>query len=307
MADSKNVDDILIPREQAMLNNQPIPSASAVMDEKNEDLTQKDDDKAVEQSDKDVPRDDIELEKQELSDDESASNVGKVDKEPEKVDKAEQVSPIDEYGNPIEKSKMYSEEEVNRMMRERFSRGKYAEQAPQVQQQIQKDAQGFQPDPASDESWETQLEAFIERTVDKRQAKLSEQQWRAQEAAKHAEFEDKFTIGMSKYHDFHKVVSGQPITNDMLLATRSLENPAAFVYGASKLHPKELDRISRMQDPYMQAAEVGRLHERMVKERRSQSAAPKPLDAPKGSLPNKAANQPSIDERIHQYAKQKRK
>ena len=216
-------------------------------------------------------------------------------------------SPIDEYGNPVEKPKLYTAEEVDRMMRDRLSRGKFADQPQHVQQQVKQDAKNFQADPNSEESWETQLEAFVERTIEKRQVKQSEQQWRENEAKKQAEFESKFTNGMNRYSDFHKVVEGKPITNDMLMATRALENPAAFVYGASKLHPQELERIARIADPYAQAAEVGRLHERMVKESKKASSAPKPLEAPKGSLPNKVVSKISLEDRINQYAKQKRK
>jgi hypothetical protein len=93
----------------------------------------------------------------------------------------------------------------------------------------------------------------------------------------------------------------------MMLATRSLENPAAFVYGASKLHPKELDRISRIPDPIVQASEVGRLHERMVKERNMISKAPKPIEPTKSDMPGKVIPKVTIEDRIHQYAKQKRK
>ena len=113
---------------------------------------------------------------------------------------------------------------------------------------------------------------------------------------------------MGKYQDFHQVVAGKPITNQMMLATRSLENPAAFVYGAAKMHPQELDRISRISDPYQQAAEIGRLHEKMVKSRATISNAPKPIEQPKGNMPNKPVNdKPSIDSLILQHAAAKNK
>lgn len=215
-------------------------------------------------------------------------------------------SPIDEYGNPVAKPKVYTEDEVNAMMRDRFSRGKWAEQNI-PRQETQQATKDFNPDPQSEDSWETQLEGFIEKTIEKRQAKQSETQWRQQEAARQAEFEAKFSSGMSKYQDFQQIVAGKPVTDSMMLAARSLENPAAFVYGAAKLHPQELERISRITDPYTQAAEVGRLHERMVKERKAVSGTPKPIESPKGDIGQKVINQPSIESRIHDYAKQKRK
>lgn len=221
---------------------------------------------------------------------------------PEKKDD----SSIDEYGNPIEKARTYTEDEVQRMIRDRLSRGRHQEQYNQPsQQQVKQESDGFQSDPNSEESWETQLESFIDRRLDQRQRINYEQQWRQQEEVRQADFESKFTSGMNKYQDFNKVVEGKPITDTMMLATRSLENPAAFIYGASKMHPQELDRISKIADPYVQASEVGRLHERMVKERKVISAASKPLEAPKSDSVVKRSNEIGIDQRIMQHAKQK--
>jgi hypothetical protein len=213
---------------------------------------------------------------------------------------------IDEYGNPIEKPRMYTEEEVQQKIRERLSRGHYAKQQTQQQtQQIQKEAENFQPDTNSEETWEVQLERFIENTIEKRQNRHYEENWRKQETLRQAEFEEKFSNGMNKYKDFNQVVAGKPITNTMMLATRNLDNPAAFVYGASKLHPAELDRISKISDPYVQAAEVGRLHEKMIKERKVISSAGKPLETAKGDMPMKDSGKIPIDVRIMQHAKQK--
>lgn len=223
------------------------------------------------------------------------------------ADKTDITSPIDEYGNPIAAPKTYTEDEVQEMIRRRMSRGRYAEQP--TQPEIKKAAEDFKSDPNSDESWETQLESFVERTIEKRQAKLSEHQWRAQEAQKQAEFEAKFSAGMGKYGDFTNVV--QPMVqqgmlpDSVMLAVRSLENPAAFVYGAAKLYPKELERIARLNDGPSQALEIGRLHERMVKSSKVSSAAPRPLDAPKGDMPPKSLNMPSLEQRIAEHAKQK--
>jgi hypothetical protein len=215
-------------------------------------------------------------------------------------------SPIDEYGNPVEKQKLYTEEEVQRLIHDRLSRGRRAEQPqPQQVQQIQQD---FKADENSDEPWDVQLKRFVDQTIDERERKRTEQQWQQQQNAKQVDFESKFTTGMNKYSDFHQVVAGKPITDHMLLATRGLDNPAAFIYGACKLHPTELDRIARIEDPYAQASEVGRLHEKMIKERKLASNSPRPLDTPKGDIPQKVISpQPSIDERIHSYARQKRK
>ncbi len=220
-------------------------------------------------------------------------------------------SNIDEYGNPIEKPRIYTEEEVQSIINDRMARSRMAiKQQPPTPQQVQKAADDFKADPNSEESWEVQLNSFIDRRLETKQKEVMERQWQQQESQKQADFEAKFNSGMSKYQDFEQVVSkaAPSITTGMMLATRSLDNPAAFIYGAAKLHPAELERISKINDAYVQAAEVGRLHERMVKQRGNVSNAPRPIEAPKGDLPNKVINpQPSLDQRILEHAKQRRR
>jgi len=213
-------------------------------------------------------------------------------------------SPIDEYGNPIERPKLYTQEEVQAMIRDRLSRGRFAEQQPHVQQHTKQ--QPVEGDETTEEDWQVQLNRVIDTRLEERQREVAERQWREQERAKQEQFQEKFTSGMNRYSDFRDVVAGKPITDDMMLATRSLDNPAAFVYGAAKLHPQELERISRIADPHVQAAEVGRLHERMVKERKAATSAPKPIESPKSDLTGKPQpTSANIDHRIQQHANQK--
>jgi hypothetical protein len=261
---------------------------------------------SVEQVENDVSQPEVAVEAEKTP--ESVPNETKEVEKPQEIAQSTEQkadSPIDEYGNPVEKPKMYSEDEVNRMIRDRLSRGRHAEQP--TPHEVQKTADEFKHDPNSEETWEVQLEQFVERTIEKKQAKQAEIQWRQQEQRKQAEFEAKFTAGMSKYQDFHAVVADKPITNDILLAARNLENPAAFIYGAAKMHPQELERIARLPDATAKALEVGRLHERMVKERRLVSSAAKPIEAPRGDVTQKGTHQPSIEQRIHEYGKQRRK
>lgn len=212
---------------------------------------------------------------------------------------------IDEYGNSVEKQKVYTEDEVNRLIRDRLARGKYAEQQPAQPQYVPPTTQ---QQPAEEEDWQQQLNAVVDKRIEERQAKVAEQQWQQQESARQADFESKFTTGMNGYLDFNSVVAGKNITNSMLLATRNLDNPAAFVYGAAKMHAPELERISKIADPYVQAAEIGRLHEKMVKTKNVVSNAPKPLEVVSSDVPaKKTSDYPPLDERIHQYAKQKRR
>lgn len=285
MTDVNNIDGILVPREQAMLANEQIPAqpVQEIVEPQKEQET-------------------AEIVETPVTEPEIAeTEAPKTDDKPET--KAE--SPIDEYGNPVEKPKMYSEEEVQRMIRDRLSRGRHAEQPSH--QQVQQMAQDFKADPNSEESWENQLKTFVKQTLKEVSNEEREIQWRQQEKQKQAQFEERFTSGMSKYSDFNQIVADKPITDKIMMATRALENPAAFIYGASKLHPQELDRIARIEDPYILAAEVGRLHERMVKARNAQSKAGKPLEAPKGDVPVKQMNDyGSLESRIEQHAKQKR-
>ena len=64
----------------------------------------------------------------------------------------------------------------------------------------------------------------------------------------------------------------------MVIATRGMQDPAAFIYAAAKTQAPELERISRIQDPISQVVELGRLEERMRKSRASVSQAPRPID-----------------------------
>jgi hypothetical protein len=296
--EAKNVDDILIPREQNMINNEQAHVQPALeftkLDEKPEEIPEKKE--KIEENPENLDKK-VELEEKK---EEKPDNL---EEKPSETPKSSSENPIDEYGNPLEKTKMYSEDEVQRMIRERLSRGRYADNPDS--QALKEEAKDFKADPNSEESWEAQLEEFIDKTIQKREQKLTQKQWQHEEKERQAEFESKFSTGMNKYEDFREVVSGQPITDSMMLATRSLENPAAFIYGAAKLHPKELERISKITDPFAQASEIGRLHEKMVKNKNAMTKASKPLETPKGDIPIRNNMRPSIDNLIEQHGRQK--
>jgi len=245
----------------------------------------------------------------EISSTESADPYGADDQKPAekpKVEEKSDSSPIDEYGNPLEKPRLYTEEEVQQRIRERLLRVKTPENN-QAQQNLRNEAQNFQADPNNSDSWEKQLSDFIDHHLEQRHTEQNNRRWKEQEDRRQAEFEGRFHDGMRKYADFEKVVAGKPITDSMLMGIRSLENPAAFVYAAAKLHPKEIERIAQINDPAGQALEVGRLHERMIKEKRLVSQSSRPLQPPVQDMPTKMNNQPSLEQRIHDYAKAKRK
>lgn len=207
---------------------------------------------------------------------------------------------VDEYGTKIGKPKLYTEEEVQSMIRKRL---RDRHQDGQSNVEVQQAAKEFQPDPNSEESWEGQLEEFIDKTIQKRENKRVNEEWKRQEEATQVDFEIKFTEGMGKYNDFKQVVANKPITNAMMLATRSMKDPAAFVYAASKQHPKELERISQIKDVVTQATEIGRLEERM-KKARIISSSPKPSQKIKGDTSSEMP-QLSIESRIAAHAKSK--
>lgn len=221
------------------------------------------------------------------------------DKEPDQQE-------TDEYGNELPKQKVYTEEEVQAMIRKRL---KLHHEEKQQQQQYQPPQQqqssgDFQHDAESDIPWEVQLENHIKQTVQKIEHEKQQQQWQREVERAQAEFETKFTTGMSKYSDFVNVVADKPITNGIMMAVRNMADPAAFIYAAAKQQPKELERISQIQDPYTLAAEVGRLEERM-KKARNVSSAPKPLSKTKGDVAEKGNMKASIDDLIRIHAKSK--
>ena len=202
----------------------------------------------------------------------------------------------DEFGNEIVSKKVYTEEEVNELMRQRFNRTKKEESAKPVQ--------NTQPQNESSDDWEAQLEGFVENTVKKLTVKEQQKIQQEREESMQAEFQDKMMRGMGKYKDFNDVVGKMPISDPMLLATRQMKDPAAFIYAASKTQAKELERISQIPDPYYQAAEMGRLEERMRKVRAGTSS-PRPVSEVKGDIENKSNIRRNVDELIQKDALKK--
>ncbi|HWY33272.1 MAG TPA: hypothetical protein VNX68_01420 [Nitrosopumilaceae archaeon] len=205
----------------------------------------------------------------------------------------------DEFGNEVVKKKVYTEDEVNELMRQRFNRNKREESQQQSQSQVQP-----QTEQEVDENWEQQLEGFVENTVKKLTLKEQQKVQETREKAMQSEFEDKMVRGMGKYKDFQDVVSKMPISDPMLLATRQMKDPAAFIYAASKTQAKELERIAQIPDPYYQAAEMGRLEERMRKVRAG-TGSPKPVSQVAGDVENKSYIRPSVDDLIRKDAVKK--
>jgi len=228
------------------------------------------------------------------------------------VEESETNSEIDEYGTPVasKEPRTYTEEEVQNMIRDRLSRVKteannYQENAGiNAQQQVQEAANNFEADPNSSESWETQLSSFIRNEVGRMSQEQQQQQYKAELQRKQQEFESNFTNGMNKYQDFQTVVGNKPFTNDIMQATMTMKDPAAFCYAAAKMHPGEIDRISKLANPYEIATEVGRLEERM-KRSKNVTSAPRPASKITSDVGSKYNDKPSIDSLINRDAKRK--
>lgn len=233
------------------------------------------------------------------------------DPEPEPQDDGES----DEYGNPIKKQepKTYTEDEVNerinRAVRERIER--MERNKPTQEQKQQAEQAGFEYDKNADGDWQQQLKDFIANTYKEitqkeqqdKQRQAQEQQMQREQAAMQ-EYEQKFSQGMQRFDDFIDVVGNKQLTDPMVLASRSMRDPAAFFYAAAKNHGAELDRISKLSDPYQQMTEIGRLEERMKKSKPT-TKAPKPIGRVTGDMSDRSDESRSIDELILLDAKAK--
>lgn len=194
----------------------------------------------------------------------------------------------DEYGNKKERMSKGMKERLDRKEKqyqrdvEQRDREINALRAQLAQQgaspDVQKAAKDFEFDPDAEGDWQQQLAQVIRHEVKNMARTEKEEQERARESQMHREFETKFKQGITKFDDFTDVIESLPcqISDPMVLGTRAMENPAAFLYAAAKRHPAELERISKIRDPYAQMTEMGRLEERMRKNKPT-TKAPRPL------------------------------
>lgn len=208
--------------------------------------------------------------------DDSSDEDDEPDEKPRKKE-----TEVDEYGNEKEPENEAIRERLARQARKHEAelnalRAQLAQQG--ASQQVQQAAKDFEYDPDAAGNWQQQLASFVKQTVQSMNTEQQEAQKRHEEAQVQAEFETKFRDGMNRFDDFSDVITSLPfqITNPMTLATRSMDNPAAFLYAAAKRHPAELERISKIRDPYGQMMEVGKLEERMRRNKPT-TKAPRPL------------------------------
>jgi hypothetical protein len=214
------------------------------------------------------------------SDDDTRSLSDPEEKEGNEKQKSKEPE-ADEYGNEKEPENEAIRERLARQARKHQAeiddlRAQLANQGASAQ--IQKAAKDFEYDPESSGDWQQQLASFVKQTVNSMSREQEEAQTRQREINAQQEFESKFRDGMQRFDDFREVVSNLPfeISNPMTLATRGMENPAAFLYAAAKRNPQDLERISKIRDPYAQMTEMGKLEERMRKNKPT-TKAPRPL------------------------------
>ena len=301
MAISRNVDDIIVAVENEKLGikNTYTPPTEVEKPESTPEIESK----PIEEAN--VSHEPTESKADPKADTQDKPKEAKQDHE---TAKASSNTDIDDYGNEIPKQqeRTYTQGEVNNMIRERLARGRNVEQ-PTQQQVQQAQSQGFQHDPNSGEDWQVQLKAFVKevnKETQQEERTLAQQQ---REFHVQQEFQEKFTSGMNRYSDFNAVITGKPITDAMMLAARGMSDPAAFMYSAAKHHPKELERIANIPDPYQQGMEIGKLEANMKKARAISSAA-KPLGRTVGDMSDKENKEPtrrSVDQMIMEHAKHK--
>lgn len=202
----------------------------------------------------------------------------------------------DEYGNRKERMPKGMKDRLDRKDRQHqqevAQRDREIEQLrAQLQQQgatpaVQQAAQDFQYDPDDNTPWQQQLAKFVRQEINNMTQEQVKQQRDREEQAAHQEFQKKFAQGMDRFDDFREVVGAQPIDDAMTLSLRGMQDPSAFIYAASKRQPQELERISKLRDPYARMFEMGKLEERM-RRNKPVTKAPRPLGrAPEDSTTN---------------------
>lgn len=216
----------------------------------------------------------------------------------EKTQELDAQQEIDEYGNQVPMENAAVRERLAKQARKHEAEVLALKQQMETMRQMMSDNNVQNYNQNDETNWESQLEQFIDHRLTAREQQQREINARQQMARQQAEFEIKFNEGASKYSDFESVVYGKPLTADMVLATQGMNDPAAFIYAAAKTQPQELDRISKIQNPAIQAMELGRLDERMRKARTQTTSAPKPIEAVKGDVTEKKEKTWNIDDKL---------
>jgi hypothetical protein len=227
--------------------------------------------------------DNIDESNDDSGDDSEESDEKSVKKSDSEVEESETE---DEYGNKKERMSKGMQDRLDRKekqhQREIEQRDMELQQLRQqlatkgASSEVQQAVKDFKYDQNEEAGWEQQLSEFVKKTINSVQTEKEQNARDHQEQRASREFHQKFSQGMERFDDFVKVVSSQPIDNEMTLALRGMSDPSAFIYAASKRHPQELDRISKLSDPYARVVEMGKLEERM-RRNKTTTKTPRPL------------------------------
>lgn len=257
---STNVDELLseAPVEEAQEFNEPEESNDALQEETHEEESSAEAEEEV---------------KAESSEEDDLDDYGDVG---------------DESDEPVYSKKKMQEIVQERLRRERARYEKMMEEArmSQAPQQPEAPADPYAQS-ADNQDWEAQLDTILEQRMQKIEQKKMQEAVRAREEQEQKEYAQKFEAGMSRYEDFGDVVDPFSMSDHMMMATRGLKNPAAFIYSANKHHAEDLSKIKQL-PPAQQMVEIGRLEERMRRQRSTQSKAPAPIMPDKGDVRHKS-------------------
>lgn len=206
----------------------------------------------------------------------------------------------DEYGNKKEVLSKNMQKRIKKI--EQKHAAEIAELRAQLVQagasrEVQKAAEDFKFDPASEDDFEEQFAQMVRQTIAKDEQMRNQKAIQQQEYQEEQEFRGRFEKGMHRFDDFIEVVNDKPIDAAMTMALRGIQDPAAFIYAASKRMPKELERISQLKSPHDRYAEMIRL-ESKLRSTKPSTKAPRPLGRSQDDTNTHAAPKKKNEETI---------
>jgi hypothetical protein len=288
MSNISNIDDLLMgvgnsqqpatPEHKDKLEQEPEPKEKAPIEEDTDTPTYDDTDESDSGSDDSGDNTD---ESEPDTDDEDEKPDSKSD-----ADSGADSDEEDEYGNKKERMSKGMKDRLDRKEKQHQREIEQREREIQALRQqlsnqgastqVQKAAADFKYDPNDEASWQQQLTDFVKHTVKNMHNEDQEKERDMREQHAERQFHEKFQQGMERFSDFREVVGKLPMHNDMTKALRGMADPTAFIYAAAKRQPGEIERISKLSDPYARMVEMGKLEERMRRNKPT-TKAPRPL------------------------------
>lgn len=218
--------------------------------------------------------------------DESADDTDEDEKPAKKGESQDDDVEEDEYGNKKERMSKGMKDRLDRKekqhQREIEQRDYELQQLRQqlatkgASSQVQQAAADFEYNPDNESTWQQQLTDFVKQTVSSMHTDEVKKTREIQDQNAEREFHQKFTKGMDRFQDFRDVVGKLPMDDDMTRSLRGMSDPSAFIYAAAKRQPGEIERIAKLPDRYARMVEMGKLEERMRRNKPS-TKTPRPL------------------------------